>query len=125
LQRKEILSYEEITILAEAAVAAGITRIRLTGGEPLIRKGVVDLCRMLAEIDGLGSLSLTTNGVRLRALAKPLSQARVKRINISLDTLKRNRFNQITGKDSLFEVLTGIEAAEAAGLAPIKINTIK
>ena len=124
LQRREILSYEEITILAETAVAAGITRIRLTGGEPLVRKGVIDLCRMLAEIDGLESLSLTTNGVRLRALAEPLSRAGVKRINVSLDTLKRNRFKQITGKDRLAEVLSGIDAAEAAGLAPIKINTV-
>jgi len=124
LQRREILSYEEITILAETAIAAGITRIRLTGGEALIRKGVVDLWRMLAEIDGLESLSLTTNGVRLRALAEPLSRAGVKRINVSLDTLKRNRFKQITGKDRLAEVLSGIDAAEAAGLAPIKINTV-
>jgi cyclic pyranopterin phosphate synthase len=124
LQRVEILSYEEITTLAEAAVAAGITRIRLTGGEPLIRNEVVDLCRMLAEIDGLESLSLTTNGVRLRALAEPLSRAGVQRINISLDTLKRNRFTQITGQDRLAAVLAGIEAAEAVGLAPIKINTV-
>jgi len=124
LQRREILTYEEITTLAEAAVAAGITRIRLTGGEPLIRKGVVELCRMLAEINGLQSLSLTTNGIQLRALAKPLTMAGVKRINVSLDTLKRNRFTQITGQDRLAEVLAGIEAAEAAGLAPIKINTV-
>jgi uncharacterized radical SAM superfamily Fe-S cluster-containing enzyme len=69
----EILSYEEITTLAETAVAAGITRIRLTGGGPLIRRGVVELCRMLAEIDDLESLSLTTNGIRLKELSKPLS----------------------------------------------------
>jgi cyclic pyranopterin phosphate synthase len=124
LQRRGILSYEEITILAETAVAAGITRIRLTGGEPLVRKGVVDLCRMLAKIDGLESLALTTNGVRLRVLAEPLSRAGVQRLNVSLDTLKRNRFKQITGKDRLAEVLSGIDAAEAAGLAPIKINTV-
>jgi len=124
LQRREILTYEEIAILAEMAVAAGITRIRLTGGEPLIRNEVVDLCRMLAEIDGLESLSLTTNGVRLRALAEPLSRAGVQRINVSLDTLKRNRFKQITGQDRLTEVIAGIETAEAAGLAPIKINTV-
>ena len=122
--RREILTYEEIVILAEAAVAAGITRIRLTGGEPLIRNGVVDLCRMLAELDGLESLTLTTNGIRLRALAEPLSRAGVQRINVSLDTLKRNRFTQITGHDRLAEVLAGIEGAEAAGLAPIKINAV-
>jgi len=124
LQRREILTYEEIAMIAETAVAAGITRIRLTGGEPLIRNEVVDLCRMLAEIDGLESLSLTTNGVRLRALAEPLSRAGVQRINVSLDTLKRNRFRQITGQDRLTEVIAGIETAEAAGLAPIKINTV-
>jgi len=124
LQRREILTYEEIAVLAEAAVAAGITRIRLTGGEPLIRAGVVDLCRLLAKIDGLESLSLTTNGVRLAALAVPLSRAGVHRINVSLDSLKRNRFAQITGQDCLADVLAGIEAAEAAGLAPIKINTV-
>jgi len=124
LQRREILNYEEIAVLAEAAVAAGVTRIRLTGGEPLIRNGVVELCRMLAAINGLESLSLTTNGIRLGALAEPLSKAGVHRINISLDTLKPNRFTQITGQDRLADVLAGIEAAEAAGMAPIKINTV-
>ena len=124
LQRREILTYEEIAVLAEAAVSAGITRIRLTGGEPLIRNGVVDLCRMLTGINGLKSLSLTTNGVRLGALAEPLSRAGVDRINVSLDSLKQKRFAQITGQDRLAEVLVGIEAAEAAGLAPIKINTV-
>ena len=124
LQRREILNYEEVVVLAEAAVSAGITKIRLTGGEPLIRNGVVDLCRMLTGINGLKSLSLTTNGVRLGALAEPLARAGVDRINISLDSLKRNRFAQITGQDRLPEVLAGIEAAEAAGLAPIKINTV-
>jgi cyclic pyranopterin phosphate synthase len=124
LQRREILTYEEIATLSEVAVAAGITRIRLTGGEPLIRNGVIELCRMLTAINGLESLSLTTNGVRLASLAEPLSRAGVHRINISLDSLKRNRFTQITGQDRLADVLAGIEAAEAAALAPIKINTV-
>jgi cyclic pyranopterin phosphate synthase len=93
----EILSYEEIAVLAEAAVAAGISRVRLTGGEPLLRKGVVDLCSMLTAINGIESLSLTTNGIRLQTLAKPLAMAGMKRINISLDSLKQNRFAQITG----------------------------
>jgi cyclic pyranopterin phosphate synthase len=121
LQRREILTYEEIATLSEVAVAAGITRIRLTGGEPLIRNGVIELCRMLTAINGLESLSLTTNGVRLASLAEPLSRAGVHRINISLDSLKRNRFTQITGQDRLADVLAGIEAA---ALAPIKINTV-
>jgi len=90
----------------------------------LIRNGVVKLCRILAAINGLESLSLTTNGIRLNTLAQPLYRAGVKRINISLDTLKRNRFTRITGQDHLAEVLAGIDAAEAAGLAPIKINTV-
>lgn len=124
LQRSKILSYEEITALAEAAVSIGIRRIRLTGGEPLVRSSVVDLCCMLAGIKGLESLSLTTNGVNLGALAEKLSKAGVKRVNVSLDTLRRNRFEQITGKDCLPRVLSGIEAAEAAGMAPIKINVV-
>jgi cyclic pyranopterin phosphate synthase len=124
LQRQEILTFEEIAVLAEAAVAAGITRFRLTGGEPLIRNGVIELCRILTEIKGLESLSLTTNGVRLGSLAEPLSRAGVHRINVSLDSLIPNRFTQITGHDRLAEVLAGIEAAEVAGLAPIKINTV-
>jgi cyclic pyranopterin phosphate synthase len=123
-RRRELLTFEEIAILAEAAVAAGISRIRLTGGEPLIRNGMVDLCRMLTELKGLKSLSLTTNGVRLGALAGPLSKAGVRRINISLDSLNRNRFARITGQDRLAEVLAGIEAAEASGLAPIKLSTV-
>ncbi len=123
-ERKDILTYEEIAILAEAAVAAGISRIRLTGGEPLIRNGMVDLCHMLTALKGLNSLSLTTNGVRLEALAGLLSKAGVQRVNISLDSLNRRRFAQLTGHDRLAEVLAGIEAAEAAGMAPIKINTV-
>ena len=90
----------------------------------MIRNEVFELCRMLAEINGLQSLALTTNGIRLAALAKPLAASGLKRINISLDTLKRNRFSQITGQDRLAEVLAGIKAAESAGLAPIKINTV-
>ena len=124
LHRREILTYEEISVLAEAAVAAGICRIRLTGGEPLIRNGVVDLCSMLTAINGMESLSLTTNGIRLQTLAKPLAMAGVKRINISLDSLKQDRFAQITGQDRLAEVLAGIKAAEIAGLTPIKLNTV-
>jgi len=124
LERREILSFEEIAVLAEAAVAAGITKIRLTGGEPLIRKDVVALCRMLAAIDGLESLALTTNGIRLKALAKPLAMAGVKRVNVSLDSLQRQCFARITGRDCLAEVLAGISAAAAAGLAPVKINTV-
>jgi len=124
LARSEILSYEELTTLAEAAVAAGISKIRITGGEPLVRKGVIEFCRMLSRIDGLNHLALTTNGVRLKELALPLFSAGVRKINISLDTLKRDRFQQITGTDHLPQVLEGIAKAEEAGFDPIKLNTV-
>ncbi len=124
LQRAEILSYEELTILAEAAVAAGISKIRITGGEPLVRRGAVDFCRMLSGIDGLADLSLTTNGIRLAELAGPLFEAGVRRLNVSLDTLRRDRFATITGRDGLDRVLAGIGRAEAVGFDPIKINTV-
>lgn len=122
--RSEILSFEEILRLSSAAVAAGIKKIRITGGEPLIRKDIVKLCRMLANIDGLRELTLTTNGVRLKQFAEPLFRAGVQRVNISLDTLNREKFKKITGKDKLLNVLAGIQEAEKVGLAPIKINTV-
>lgn len=122
--RSEILSFEEIFRLSSAAVSAGIKKIRITGGEPLIRKDIVQLCRMLASIDGLRELTLTTNGVRLKQFAKPLLRAGVQRVNISLDTLIREKFKKITGKDRLLQVLAGIREAEKVGLAPIKINTV-
>jgi cyclic pyranopterin phosphate synthase len=124
VRRSEILSYEEIHRLSSAAVAAGIKKIRVTGGEPLIRKDIVQLCRMLADIDGLRELTLTTNGVRLKQFAKPLFRAGVQRVNISLDTLNREKFIKITGRDRLLNVLAGIQEAEKVGLAPIKINTV-
>ena len=120
----EILTYKEIVRSAKAAVSAGISKIRITGGEPLQRKGMVGLCRMLANLDGIGSLAVTTNGVRLKEMAKPLFEAGVHRVNVSLDTLKLERFKTITGKDLLFQVLEGIEMAQKAGLKPIKINTV-
>ena len=124
LERSEILTYEEMLKVARAAAAAGITKIRVTGGEPLVRKGVVEFCRMLSEIDGLKSLALTTNGIYLEEMAEPLFRAGVRRINISLDTLKPERFEKITGYDWLPRVLAGIKRAERTGMHPIKINTV-
>lgn len=120
----EILSYEEILRTAKAAVWAGISKIRITGGEPLQRRGMVRLCRMLADIDGIESLAVTTNGILLKELASPLFEAGVRRINVSLDTLKSERFKKITGSDLLYRVLEGIEVSEKIGLSPIKINTV-
>jgi len=124
LKRSEILTYEEMLRIARAAAAIGITKIRITGGEPLIRKGVVDFCRMLSATDGLKSLALTTNGIYLAEMAEPLFKAGVHRINISLDTLKPERFEKITGFDWLPRVLEGIRRTEQIGMHPIKINTV-
>lgn len=124
LAHSEILSYEEIVRLTLAAVQAGISKVRVTGGEPLMRKGVVELCRMLSGIEGLESLTLTTNGVRLQELASQLHNAGVQRVNVSLDTLRPERFKKITGRNLLSHVLSGIERAEEVGLCPVKINTV-
>jgi cyclic pyranopterin phosphate synthase len=124
LSHSEILSYEEIGMLVEAAVQAGISKVRITGGEPLVRRGVVGLCRMLADLDGLESLTLTTNGVLLQELALPLFEAGVRRVNISLDTLRPGRFRKITGHNLLSQALAGIQRAEAVGLYPVKLNTV-
>jgi len=124
LERSEILTYEELLKLARAATKSGISKIRITGGEPLVRKGVVEFCRMLSELDGLKSLALTTNGIYLEEMAEPLFKAGVRRINISLDTLRPKRFERITGYDWLPRVLDGIRRAEQVGMHPIKINTV-
>lgn len=124
LSHTEILSYEEIVAITQAAVQAGISKVRITGGEPLVRKEVVGLCRMLAGIEGMDSLALTTNGIHLVELAQPLLEAGVGRINVSLDTLKPERFKRITGSNLLSRVLDGIKRAEELGLSPVKINTV-
>jgi len=124
LSHSEILSYEEILRIAKAAVREGISKIRITGGEPLQRRGMVRLCRMLADIDGIESLAVTTNGILLKELAGPLFETGVRRINVSLDTLKPERFKKITGGDLLYRVLEGIDVSEKVGLSPIKINTV-
>ncbi len=124
LEHAEILSYEEILRVVRAAAAAGISNVRITGGEPLVRKGVVGLCRMLSGIGGLNPLAMTTNGVRLKELARPLFEAGVQRINVSLDTLRPERYARVTGHPFLRQVLAGIEEAEAVGFRPIKLNTV-
>lgn len=124
LDQVELLSYEELYRLAEAAVSAGISKIRITGGEPLVRKGMVEFCRMLGSLPGLTSLALTTNGVHLAKMAGSLKAAGVRRVNVSLDTLQRKRFEAITGRDKLDAVQRGIREAEAAGLHPVKVNVV-
>jgi len=124
MPHSEILRYEEILAVAQAAVALGINKLRLTGGEPLVRSGLTDLVRMLSQIEGIDDIALTTNGVLLRKYAIPLREAGLKRVNVSLDTLKRDRYQQITRHGRLDEVLDGIEAAKEAGLDPVKVNMV-
>lgn len=120
----EILRYEEIERIVRAAAALGIRKVRLTGGEPLVRLGVVDLVRMLARIPGIEDLSMTTNGMLLARYAAELAEAGLHRVNVSLDTLRPDRFHAITRRGNLDAVLAGIEAAFAAGLVPVKVNTV-
>lgn len=124
LGHADILSYEEIFRVAEISVGLGIRKIRLTGGEPLVRRGLVALVARLARLPGLADLSLTTNGTLLRAHAGPLRDAGLHRINVSLDTLRPERYRAITRHGELRDVLDGIAAAGAAGISPIKINTV-
>ncbi|MBQ3548949.1 MAG: GTP 3',8-cyclase MoaA [Oscillospiraceae bacterium] len=123
-QHREILSLEELEEMAQAAVSCGVKKIRLTGGEPLVRRGVVDLCRRLKAIDGVEELALTTNGVLLRDLAAPLRAAGVDRLNISLDSLDPAQYSRITRCGDLQQTLEGIAAAEAAGFRGIKLNAV-
>ncbi|MBT9159901.1 MAG: GTP 3',8-cyclase [Dehalococcoidia bacterium] len=124
LSHGEILSYEEICLVARAASELGISKVRLTGGEPLVRAHLSSLIRMLARIEGIDDLSLTTNGVLLGRYARELKAAGLKRVNISLDSLRPQRFERITRMGKIENSLQGIEAARAAGLHPIKINMV-
>jgi len=124
LDHSDILSFEEITDFTRIAIANGITKVRLTGGEPLVRKNIVELVSMLAGIDGLEDLSMTTNGIFLPKFASDLKKAGLNRINISLDTVNPDQYCQITRNGELSQVLKGIEAALEAGLEPIKINCV-
>jgi cyclic pyranopterin phosphate synthase len=120
----DILTYEEIYTVAKVAAGLGINKIRLTGGEPLVRLGLVDLVRMLAGIETVDDISMTTNGILLSQHAAELKQAGLRRVNVSLDTLKPDRFARITRCGKLEDTLRGIEAARAAGLDPVKINVV-
>lgn len=124
LDHQDILSYEEFLRLIQIAVNLGITKVRITGGEPLVRKGVTDFCRRVAGFPGLQSLSLTTNGVLLEELAQDIYHAGIRRINISLDTLQPQKFLSITRRDEFHRVWQGIQAAERVGFKPIKINVV-
>ncbi len=124
MPHSEILSYEEIRTVVRAATELGICKIRLTGGEPLVRAELPKLIRMLSQVEGIEELSLTTNGTFLKKYALELKQAGVSRVNVSLDTLKPDKFRCITRLGELKTVLEGIEAAKEVGFDPVKINTV-
>lgn len=121
---REILSIEELAEIAKACVAVGVKKIRLTGGEPLARRGVLTLCRALRALPGLEELTVTTNGALLPAMARELKDAGVDRLNVSLDTLDQERFRAITRCGELQDVLCGLAAAEAAGFTGTKLNAV-
>ena len=122
--RAELMSDEEIITIVRMMAALGINKIRLTGGEPTVRPHVVEIVRQIARIPGIRDIAMTTNAILLPQLAEPLARAGLKRVNISLDTLNPRKFKFITRWGDLDKVLAGIEAAEAAGLKPIKLNAV-
>jgi cyclic pyranopterin phosphate synthase len=124
MSHNDIFSYEEIRTIVQAAAELGINKIRLTGGEPLVRADFPELIKMLSQIKGIRELSLTTNGILLKDYALELKQAGLSRVNVSLDTLKADKFQYITRLGKLKNVLEGIKAAKEAGFEPVKINTV-
>ena len=124
LSHDDILSLEEIRDIVRTAVEMGITKVRLTGGEPLVRKGITDLVAMLASIKGITDLALTTNGILLSDYAGKLARAGLNRVNVSIDTMDPWRFRKITRGGDIEKVKKGIKAAQNAGLSPIKLNCV-
>lgn len=124
MDHQDILSFEEITEVVRVAVSLGIDKFRITGGEPLVRKDIVALVSQMASVSGVKDLSITTNGILLEELAQPLKDAGLRRVNISLDTLSPLKFSDITRGGDIQKVLSGIQAAKAAGLEPVKINCV-
>ncbi len=122
--KDEILTFDEIVRLAEMFVDLGIKKIRLTGGEPLVRKGVEELCTRLAGIPGVQALGLSTNGVRLFEMARALRNSGVQHLNVSLDTLRRDRFDLVALRPGFDLVVRGIEEARSVGFPSLKVNTV-
>jgi len=121
---KDILTFDEITEFTRTAVSSGVSKVRITGGEPLVRKGIVTLVGMIAAIDGISDLSMTTNGILLKEFAADLKMAGLHRVNISLDTIDPDEFRSITRYGNVEHVFEGIKAAKDAGLLPVKINCV-
>lgn len=124
LKHSDIISFEEIVDVVKTSVGLGIDKIRITGGEPLVRKGIVDLVGMIAEIPGINDFGLTTNGTSLKKYAKDLKEAGLHRVNVSLDTLNPHRYHQTTRLGNIGDVMDGIFEARKVGLTPVKINCV-
>ena len=124
LPSEDLLTTDELLTVIEVAVQQGIDEVRLTGGEPLLRPDIVEIVERIASLDNAPRLTLTTNGIRLPDLAEKLAKAGLNRINVSLDTLSRERFKKLTYRDRFDDVILGLKAANAAGLFPIKVNTV-
>ncbi|GIV79423.1 GTP 3',8-cyclase MoaA [Litorilinea aerophila] len=122
--RHELMTDEEILFLVQVAASLGVDKIRLTGGEPTIRPGVVEIVRGIASVPGIRDIAMTTNGILLDKLARPLAEAGLKRVNISIDTLNPDKFHRITRWGRMEDVWRGIRAAEEAGLRPLKLNCV-
>jgi cyclic pyranopterin phosphate synthase len=124
IPNEDLLTTDELITIIEVAVSQGIDEVRLTGGEPLLRPDIVEIVARIAAIADAPKLTLTTNGLRLNELAEPLAMAGLNRINVSLDTLSRERFKILTYRDRFDDVIAGLAAAKSAGLFPIKVNTV-
>ena len=124
MPHSEILTYEEILHIVSLSIQKGIRKVRLTGGEPLVRKGFISFLERLSKIEGLEEITLTTNGVLLKSLAADIKNCGISRINVSLDSLRPERFFRITGRDFFEQVWEGLEEAERVGFNPIKINVV-
>jgi cyclic pyranopterin phosphate synthase len=124
MDHSEILSFEEIFEVIREGIRLGITKIRITGGEPLVRKGVINLVKMVAQLKEITDFGMTTNGILLEQFAENLAKAGLHRVNISLDTIIPQKYRQITRGGEIEKVISGIQAAQKAGISPIKINCV-
>ncbi|MGA2822765.1 MAG: radical SAM protein [Bacteroidales bacterium] len=124
INHTEIISYEKILEVILEGIRLGITKVRITGGEPLVRKGVVNLVEMIAQLEGITDFGMTTNGILLEQFAADLSKAGLHRVNISLDTINPEKYRKITRGGEIEKVFSGIHAAKEAGISPIKINCV-
>ncbi len=124
ISHEEILSYDEIYEVAKIAASMGANKIRITGGEPLVRKNIVELIRMIASIRGVKDFGLTTNGIYLTKYAQQLADAGLHRVNISLDTINPDKYKRVTRLGDINQVFEGIKAAKKAGLNPVKVNCV-